>query len=115
MFAIIHVYTSTDTEGCWSAVGMDAEKIQPVTDPTMVLNLRGLPAHLQRSLVIHEFGHALGLDHEHQRSDFWDVMGGYFDKKRIPQEQYTRVVKKSDAVDKDRVLEYNPNSIMHYW
>ncbi len=107
--------TSTDTEGCWSAVGMDAEKIKPVTGPTMVLNLRGLPRDLQKSLVIHEFGHALGLDHEHQRSNFWDVMSDYFDRTKIPPEQSTRVLKKSDAIDKNRVLDYDPNSIMHYW
>ncbi|XP_064383861.1 uncharacterized protein LOC135332882 isoform X2 [Halichondria panicea] len=105
----------SETQACSSKIGMDAEKVQPVTNPTMVLNLRGLPAHLQRSLVIHEFGHALGLDHEHQRSDFWDAMSGYFERGNIPPTQASRVLKKMDSIDFDQVLEYDPDSIMHYW
>ena len=63
-------------------MGKDAELVDQ-GDPTMVLSLRGINYELQRSLVIHEFGHALGLEHEHQRSDFWDTVGRYFDRKEM--------------------------------
>ena len=51
--------------------------------PTMMLNL-GCDCHEnKRSLVIHEFGHALGLEHEHQRSDFWDGVEKHIDVERM--------------------------------
>ena len=108
-------YLLAEAQACSSKIGMDAENVLSVTDPTMVLNLRGLPLNLQRSLVIHEFGHALGLDHEHQRSDFWNVMSGFFERGNIPPTQASRVLKKMDSIDFDQVVEYDPDSIMHYW
>ena len=96
-------------------IGMDAEMVQSLSQPTMVLSLGGQPRHIQKSLVIHMFGHALGLDHEHQRSDFWDLMGKYFDRQAIPENQQSRVLKKTDILDGECVLKYDPNSIMHYW
>ena len=95
---------------------MDAEKIVTQRNPTMMLNLNGLSPQFQRSLVIHEFGHALGLDHEHQRSDFWEVVGKYFDSTKIPQSQRIRVKKTDDMMDREEASSrYDPQSIMHYW
>ena len=55
----------------WSMIGMCGEKVkQP--KPTMVLNFTKCEAKARRSLVIHEFGHSLGLGHEHQRVEFWE-------------------------------------------
>ncbi len=105
----------TDTEGCSCMIGMDAEIVQSLSQPTMVLSLRGQPRYIQKSLVMHQFGHALGLDHEHQRSDFWDVVGSYFEKEHIPQAQTSRVLKKLDSIDFDALVDYDPESIMHYW
>jgi len=50
------------TDGAWSYVGTDALSI-PLSQPTMNLGFldRGTPAH--------EFGHAIGLGHEHQNPD----------------------------------------------
>ena len=58
----------------WSKVGTAANWEPDTKKPTMVLNLFKMEKQEQKSMVIHEFGHALGLDHEHQRSDFWDVL-----------------------------------------
>lgn len=67
-----------DQKGYWSLLGVLAQNVEP-GDPTM--NFGGFPTDLQRffdgrnaaewktsyerSTVLHEFGHALGLSHEH--------------------------------------------------
>ncbi len=83
-------------------------------------------------MVIHSFGHVLGLDHQHQRSDFWDVL-----ESKDEDNQYRFIIgidrmksgdggncmKASDAVFRAKLEEplgsqqssYDPDSIMHYW
>src|SRR5262245_11163197 len=54
--------------GSWSVIGTTCRQITDKTQPTMNfgwLNLNSSEADLQR-VVLHEFGHALGLIHEHQ-------------------------------------------------
>ncbi len=60
-------------------VGKESLNVKELEKPTMVLSLNGHTHYIQESLVIHEFGHALGLEHEHQRSDFWDILGKFLD------------------------------------
>ncbi len=104
-------------------------------DITMVLDLNGHPPDVQRSLVIHEFGHALGLEHEHQRSDFWDVLGKHFDYDKMKSDprmkgfdseddggagferEWFNKVKVTDESIKESppTSEYDSKSIMHYW
>ena len=110
-------------------VGMDAQNV-PANEPTMVLNLKGKSPSLQRSLVIHEFGHALGLEHEHQRSDFWEVVGKYLDLDKmmtdldqdLTQDSKSETAgfeanwqkKISDSEEDVSQSTYDPDSIMHY-
>ena len=115
-----------DSEGSWSMVGMDAETlITNLEEPTMVLNLQGLHHNVQKKIVIHEFGHALGLEHEHQHSDFWDTVGECFDTEKMIEDplmaewaEDTRVrverdFKKSTLGPEDPPLsEYDSDSIM---
>ncbi len=54
------------------------------------LGAAGGYAALQKSLVIHEFGHALGLEHEHQRSDFWEVLGEYIDDEKMKEDSLVK-------------------------
>ena len=58
-----------ENDGHWSAVGTDAlvEEYFPKSGPTMNCGLTtdSPPAEYSR-VVLHEFGHALGLIHEHQ-------------------------------------------------
>ncbi len=114
-------------------VGTDARNIvTDVTKPTMVLNLHSMTKAEQRSMVIHEFGHALGLDHEHQRSDFWDVL-----EQKDTKGQYRFIIGEQrmrsgdggnckhacDEVFRDNrtapkgteKTDYDSDSIMHYW
>ena len=71
--------------------------------------------------VIQQFGHALGLGHEHQRADFWKLVESYIDATAMKYD-----LRISDAVyqrnwcaDKDfyrgKCNDYDPNSIMHFW
>ncbi len=54
-------------------------------DVTMVLDLSQYHPELQRAQVIHMFGHALWLEHEHQRpnSDFWNVVSQHIDMEKM--------------------------------
>ncbi len=118
-------------EGYWSYIGSDATKYPG--ELTMCLDFShlsdsNLSDKEKKSYVLHEFGHALGLDHEHQRSDFWDILGekdGNGDDRFIIGEEKMKngdgceeahnevFVRRS--YDKQEQSEYDPNSIMHYW
>ena len=50
------------SDGAWSYVGTDAKNI-PLNQATMNLGF------MDRGTAIHEFGHAIGLGHEHQNPD----------------------------------------------
>lgn len=50
------------TDGAWSYVGTDAKQI-PLNQATMNLGF------MDRGTAIHEFGHAIGLGHEHQNPE----------------------------------------------
>ena len=101
-------------------------------NPTMILNLYGMSDAAQKSYVIHEFGHALGLDHEHQRSRFWDILeekdkkGNYrfivgIDKMKktnsYGQPACQQHLRKNWPEKEAKITrpEYDPDSIMHYW
>ena len=101
--------------GSWSYIGTDSMYI-PKESQTMNLG------HIDRAGVLHEFGHALGLIHEHQ-SPFeggfeWNrdaviksMMGppNYWDLDRIENNFFKRY-KRSDLDG----TKYDPKSIMHY-
>ena len=61
--------------GSWSRIGTDATKV-PLMSCTMNLGF------VDRATVLHEFGHALGLIHEHQ-SPFNDDFRWNWEKVRV--------------------------------
>ena len=110
-------------------IGTDAETITDKSKPTMMLNLLGHSAELQESLVIHQFGHALGLEHEHQRSDFWDVVEKHIDMDAMKGDTFVNPRQENDggqsfgkdwykvttnAFGVNTLSDYDPNSIMHF-
>ena len=104
-------------------VGIEAAQITDLREPTMQLNLGGHTPELQESLVIHQFGHALGLENEHQRSDFWDVLGKYLDIEKMKADPlvgsvfdagWARAPSSPGEQSVNSLSEYDPDSIMHY-
>lgn len=105
----------------WSFVGRGALTKRP-DEQTMNLGIRGknLNAPAIKGIVLHEFGHALGLFHEHQNPDAglcWDKPVVYSDY-QLRQGWSTdkvdsQVFEKYDS-DEINYSEYDPLSIMHY-
>ena len=63
----IRISTHKDIPGDWSRIGTDALNAPP-DQPTLHLNTYATEDILKMN-ILHEFGHALGLHHEHQHPD----------------------------------------------
>ena len=102
-------------DGAWSWVGTDCRKI-PNSEPTMNLGF------LDGGTVAHEFGHAIGLGHEHQNPD-----GGIEWNEDIvlrdlagPPNNWSRSESRHNVIEKYRTnqirgTEFDDKSIMLYF
>ncbi len=113
--------SSFPSRGSWSYVGIDSKEI-PTFDETMHFGwLTDASGEVEIDrVVVHEFGHALGMQHEHQspRSDIpWNrpavyayyLMNGGWGIDEVNRnifQTYSRTMTNSSA--------YDPYSIMHY-
>lgn len=110
-----HIRISFDqNDGCWSSIGTECLNI-PQHEPTMNF------ASFDVGTVMHEFGHAFGLLHEHQSPidnplNFNDGIYDYFYKKDgwLPEEVNTDVL---NIYTKDEITgsKFDPYSIMLYF
>jgi hypothetical protein len=108
--------------GSWSYLGTDCRRI-PKNERTMNYGwlTPASPDHELRPVVLHEFGHALGLIHEHQnpnRPIKWNKDAVYHDLQGPPNKwtkaQVDRnMFKKYDAAELEST-ETDPSSIMMY-
>jgi hypothetical protein len=105
------------SKGSYSQVGTDCKNVRDKNKETMNFGWFDVKT------VLHEFGHALGLEHEHQ-SPFqkerinWnlELLNAYFLKTNGWDETkvYNNIIKPLDA-DVTIGTEYDINSIMHYF
>ena len=64
----------TSRGGSWSKLGIEANDVKE-GEPTMVLDLKDCRDDYHvKSTILHEFGHAYGLAHEHQHPDYMSKM-----------------------------------------
>ena len=113
----IRITADNKTKAAWSRVGTDAQRV-PVPEPTMSIGFARSPASVAATIQ-HEFGHALGLKHEHQHPD------------RTLELNKAQIYKKYKSLEKERyeanhdiirpfprrevkLSTYDQNSIMHY-
>ena len=122
---VIHVYIllSLASGGSWSRIGSRAQRI----DPSMVLNLGVGGNDYKKHIVRHEFGHALGLGHEHQSKNApsgllnreavidWLVKKGKMSKKEAEEKYEGDYKDPDDHSDSAIASPYDTRSIMQYW
>ncbi|WDY56913.1 M12 family metallopeptidase [Pseudomonas sp. PSKL.D1] len=114
-YAEIKIYVTDDAKTNYSMFGTDALR---AADASMVLGVKPDMENFER-VVIHEFGHALGMEHEHQHPDAdipWDIPKVY--------EHYAALGADKETVDESVLnkvsgsnitkLPYDRTSIMHY-
>lgn len=106
------------SSGNWSCLGTDALTV-PKDKPTMNLQWQGLDQNFFGT-VLHEFGHALGLNHEHQHPDAninWNETAVYEYMSRTQNwsraEIHYNLLRKLER-SKARTSPYDRTSIMHY-
>ncbi|KAI0267595.1 hypothetical protein BGY98DRAFT_1190947 [Russula aff. rugulosa BPL654] len=111
--AIIRI-TLDSHDGSWSFIGRDITTVKPL-HPTM--NLAWIDdtediCEIDKGIILHEFGHALGLRHEHQSPK----RGGILDLKAAPIiEYYTTQQKWSKKEVSDQILlVYNEKQVNNY-
>jgi len=105
-----------EIQGAWSLLGTDCLSEKDYTQPTMNLGWFDVPT------VMHEFGHTLGLVHEHQNPSGnkiqWDIEKVYkwasttqgWDRDTT----YTNIIEKYDS-QQINGSEFDPDSIMLYF
>lgn len=85
--------------------------------PTVIsLDLREVDQTAKEHNIVHEFGHALGLQHEHQRSDFWEHASKFIDMTKMASDVGEKYIEHYLCKNNLRGdPSYDADSVMHYW
>ncbi len=113
----IRISDDEGIKGNWSMIGTDAKNV-PLSDPTMHLE-RNDDSTQFRATALHEFGHALGLLHEHQNPEHdinWDTEAVYdsYASEHFPKELVHSQFLELPVGGHLLVTSYDSKSIMHY-
>lgn len=103
--------------GSWSAIGTRALAWKP-SEPTMSIDFANTEETV-RADVLHEFGHALGLMHEHlhpQRSLSFNAEATYkhFEGRDFKRDEVDAQILEQVETANVKTSEYDKTSIMHY-
>ena len=108
--------------GYWSVLGTQAKDIRR-SEPTMSLSFLSVPDSTElRRVTLHEFGHAIGLIHEHQQplsTIHWDYAKThqYYEGPPncwTPQMVDDNVIRRRSASSDLDTTQFDPESIMEY-
>ena len=124
-----HVRISFDaTAGNWSNIGTDSNRIDQAKASMNLADLSAasfdqVPATQRRGVVLHEFGHALALQHEHQspeakcdgRFDWTKIYSIYAQQYGWDKAKVDLNMRSLQASDRLRTTSYDKRSIMHYY
>ncbi|WLH69699.1 M12 family metallopeptidase [Pseudomonas sp. FP2309] len=113
----IRISDDEGLKGDWSVIGTDADNV-PLSEPTMHLD-RNDDSKTFRATVLHEFGHALGLLHEHQNPEHtinWKKEAVYkaYASDNFPKELVYSQILELPVGDHLGVTTYDSKSVMHY-
>ena len=113
--------TSTDTDfSNWTVIGFPSTIVDK-NKATMSLNFRNMNKQEIRAMVIHQFGHALGLGHALMRPEDWADIEEYVDVEKMARDSHDedrKDVFESEWTGKqlgaDVLLNYDEKSVMQY-
>ncbi|KAF8630525.1 hypothetical protein AX15_002871 [Amanita polypyramis BW_CC] len=114
--AMIRITFTGDKGGSSSSIGTNCKRVR--SGPTMRLGI-GLNSTIKkiRRVTLHEFGHALGLVHEHNRPDYpirWNKEAVYQAHPNWSKEKVKRNIFNKYDPDELQASTFDPNSIMIY-
>ncbi|MGU9856257.1 M12 family metallopeptidase [Pseudomonas sp. LF245] len=113
----IRISGKNDGTGNWSAIGTQAKQ-KPLHEPTLHIDLIQTADMLNHS-IRHEFGHALGLLHEHQHPDNdirWDKEKLYSESESLGHSKEVTDENFLNPPDSKTTITsaYDSRSVMHY-